>query len=107
MYNSHVLEITKYELENSIKYINNKVSEAKLSNLKNYRFEVPYENVDILFVDRYNPLIIEQLKVILKPYNITLTYEFIKNTTKASINDIESNFDLNNDGKWWITIVLQ
>lgn len=107
MYNSHVLEITKYELENSIKYINDKVGEAKKSNLKNYRFEVPYEYVDILFVDRYKPLIIEQLKVLLKPYNITLTYEFIKNTTKARINDIESNFDHINDGKWWITIVLQ
>ena len=106
MYNSHVLEITKYELEQSIKYINNKIAETKINSLSTYRFEVPDEYVEILFVDKYKPLIIEQLKDILKPFNITLSYEFIKNTIEISTNDIESNFYYNTDGKWWINIVV-
>jgi hypothetical protein len=107
MYNSHVLEITKYELDQSLKYINREVSEANKHNLKKCRFEVPYEYVDILFIDKYKPLIIDQLKVIFVPYKIKLSYEFIKNTVQTSIHDIESNFDYISNGKWWITIVLQ
>lgn len=107
------LNITKYELEKSIEYIKSNITELKNKKAKQTRFEVPQELVQILFIDKYKPIIIEQLINMLNMQNITLTYEFVK--SGACIPDIESNFstciyssDINgNYGKWWISIVLQ
>lgn len=106
MYKSYTLNITKYELEQAIKFINSHITELKKSKFNKVRFQVPEEMVQILFIDKYNPIIIEQLIYMLKQQNIILTYEFIKSPT--IVPDIEANFSIkSNNDKWWITIVLQ
>lgn len=109
MYNSTTLNITKYEIEQAIRYINSNIAKLKKTKFNKTIFQVPEEMVQILFIDKYKPLIIEQIIDILKQENIILTYKFVKSPISTSIStDIETNFSIkSNKDKWWITIVLQ